>query len=121
MNSSPPVQAAIRRDAVSAVLIDSETRATSPLPVDQVAVAASAAWTVFDAAGLTPDAAAQAEFEREAWDRDGFPEPGPTAALAIADVWSEAEAAARRALRMRWPQLGTAWIGLRLDGPPPAA
>lgn len=117
MNSSSLVQAAIRRDVVSAVRIDPATRAISPLPAEQVAVAAAAAWPVFDAAGVTPDAAAQADFERDVWDLDGFPEPGPTEVLKSADVWSEAEAAARRSLMVRWPQLRTAWISLTLDGP----
>ena len=45
---------------MSAVRIDPTTRAISPLPAEQVAVAAAAAWPVFDAAGVTPDAAAQA-------------------------------------------------------------
>lgn len=93
----------------------------SPLPADQLAVAVLAAWAIFDAAGVTHDAAAQADFERDVWDRDGFPEPGPTEVLKIADVWSEAEAAARRALKVRWPRLRTAWISLRLDGPSLAA
>lgn len=121
MNRSPPVQVAIARSVLSAVQVDPETRTTSALPADQVAVAASAALAVFDAAGLTPDAAAQADFERDVWDRDSFPEPGPTEVLKIADVWSEAEAAARHALKVRWPRLHTAWMSLRLDGPPPAA
>ncbi len=75
MNRSPPVQAAIARSVLSAVQVDPETRTTSALPADQVAVAASAALAVFDAAGLTPDAAAQADFERDVWDRDSFPNP----------------------------------------------
>lgn len=95
----------------------SHNAAISPLPAEQVAVAAAAAWPVFDAAGVTPDAAAQADFERDVWDLDGFPEPGPTEVLKNADVWSEAEAAACRALMVRWPRLRTAWISLRLDGP----
>jgi hypothetical protein len=117
MNNFQPNQTAARQDVVSAVLIDPETRAFATLPDEQLAVAVPAALAVISAAGITPEQAADANFERESWDLDGFPEPGPTKTLKIADVWGEANAAAQQALKRRWPNLRNQWrwIQLTLD------
>jgi hypothetical protein len=87
------------------------------LTKEQAAVAIPAAVKVFAATGLTPQQAAQANFDRECWDNDGFPDPAPTEALEIADVWEAAATAAQQALSRRWPErvLKWEWVHLTLD------
>ena len=64
-----------------------------------LAQARAAAQRVFDAAGITPWQAAQAAFDRDGWEIEGFPDnQPPRETFKHAEVWEEAEAAARDAL-----------------------
>lgn len=114
------VQKSLQRspqDVVSVVLINPRTRATKALTREQAAIAVPAAVKVLAAAGLTAQQAAQANFDRECWDNAGFPEPPPTEALKIADVWEDAATAAQQALSRQWPErvLKWQWVHLSLD------
>lgn len=106
-----------QRDVVSVVLINPRTRATRALTKEQAAIAIPAAVKVLAAAGLTPQQAAQASFDRECWDNAGFPEPAPTEALKMADVWEHAATAAQQALSREWPERAPKWqwVHLTLD------
>lgn len=106
-----------QQDVVSAVLINPRTRATKALTKEQAALAIPAAMKVLAAAGLTPQQAAQANFDRECWDNAGFTEPAPIEALKIADVWEDAATAAQQALSRQWPErvLKWQWVHLTLD------
>lgn len=102
---------------VSAVRIHPETRKCTPLTDEENVIAAAAANAVCTAAGISPSLAAHADWEVEGWDIEGFPEPGPVDWFDISHVWGEAEEAARQALKARWPNLDTMYIGLQLDDP----
>jgi hypothetical protein len=65
---------------------------------DVIAQGVAAAQRVFDDAGVTPWQAAIAWFNRDGWDIKNFPEPAPSReTFRHAEVWDDAEAAARDA------------------------
>jgi hypothetical protein len=74
---------------------------------DQLAWGIAAASVVFAFAGVTPNAAAAANFNRSGWDDDGFPEEGQLSdeELRAAAVWDRAEQAAIEACCAGWPEM----------------
>ena len=61
-----------------------------------IAQGRAAAQRVFDDAGVTPWQAAIAWFNRDGWEIKDFPEPAPSReTFRHAEVWEDAEAAAR--------------------------
>lgn len=76
--------------------------------------AIDAALTVFAGAGVEPWAAAVAFFKRESWEHHGFAdeyEPS-TQQMAAAEVWHEAQDAAKAACFRSWPadKVPSGWI-----------
>jgi hypothetical protein len=62
-----------------------------------------AAQAVFDKAGVTPLQAAEAQFDMDGWDIQGFEGEGPDNSD-ICDVWREADVAAVKACCEGWPK-----------------
>ncbi|NGN40178.1 hypothetical protein G6N74_03800 [Mesorhizobium sp. CGMCC 1.15528] len=70
---------------------------------DEIVRGLLAAQAVFDTAGVTPLQAAEADFDMEGWDIQGFQGEAPDNSD-ICDVWREADLAAVLACCEGWPK-----------------